>query len=181
MFAFFQNNKSPYAVERIEEGQLLEKAEEVDIHYFFSCWLNKRPRKAPVGCWFVLHETADFVYFGEPRFKRVFSDKRIVDVFYKTSKKELEERFPIYKKQYDNFIEQKIRAVIKAEQQEDLTPHFVYFFQGLRGHLLPNNTIKITVKCKLKTTNDSVDSIVTTYRITLNSITLNFIALEQIN
>lgn len=54
MFAFFQNNKPPYAVGRIAEGQLLEYAKEVDIHYFFKCWLNKHLRKVLVGSWFIL-------------------------------------------------------------------------------------------------------------------------------
>lgn len=116
MFSFFNKDKPPYAVEKIEAGKLLDKATIVDVPFFFNRWIQKRPRKALVGTCFILYEDQEAVYFGYPIFARLFSNKRTVQEFYKVLKKNLKTTFPNYKKQEGNTIRLRLHQLIVEKQ-----------------------------------------------------------------
>lgn len=113
MFPFNKKDRLPYSVERIAAGELLDKALERDPHSFFKHWMRKRPRKAMVGTWFVLYQNEGFVYWGSPVFKRLFSDKRVVEKFYKTPRKALEEVFPDYEKKDGNAVRLRLLETVR--------------------------------------------------------------------
>ena len=145
MFSLFKKNQPPYSVQRIQKGELLDKATLASVRTFFNDWLNKGPRKAMVGCWFILQEDASFVYWGMPIFKGVFSADRTVDAFYKTSKKELDEQFPWYKQQDQDLIWQRLYTIIK---QKTIGVVSVRRDKALKG-FIKKNQLHIEVSCGL--------------------------------
>lgn len=179
MFSFFKNDQPPYSVERIQKGALLDKATLASVHTFFNRWLNKRPRKAMVGCWFILHEDATFIYWGMPIFKRLFSNGRIVDEFYKTSKKELDEQFPLYKKHYQDFLWQRLYTIIRKEVSGIIS---VRKNKALEGSI-KDNQLHIQVSCILvypkKEAVKPTEEIKAGYVIILDNKTMDLIAIKQ--
>lgn len=178
MFSFFQNDKPPYSVEKIAEGKLLDKAKEVDINFFFKHWMQNKPRKAMVGAWFVLYENEEFIYWGEPRFKRLFSDKRIVDDFYKTSKKDLQQQFPNYKKIEGNDVRLRLQELILAAEK-DAGAQYVSVSLGFKATLL-DNAIEIETPCEIKTKEKPDESTRATYKVLINKHTLDLIEIQKL-
>lgn len=177
MFSFFQTNKPPYSVEKIAEGKLLDKAKDADVYFFFKHWMEKKPRKAIVGSWFVLYENEEFIYWGMPVFKRIFSDKRIVDVFYKTSKKAIEENFPSYKKIDGNTVRIRAQELILAAEKEAQN---VTVAIGFKSTLLENR-IEILTPCTIYPKEKPDVPIQANYKISLDKNTLELIDIQKIN
>lgn len=180
MFSFLKKDKPPYSVTRIQKGELLDKATLATVHTFFNDWLNKRPRKAMVGSWFLLHEDEAFVYWGKPIFQRFFSDERMVDVFYKTEKKELALKFPQWKKQYNDFIWQRVYTIIKKEKKKVIS---VNRDKPLKGYI-KDNQFYIEVSCTLIYSKDqdgqSASSTNTKYELVLDNKTLDLITINTL-
>ena len=181
MFSFFQSDKPPYAVEKISNGKFLDKAKEVNVGFFFQHWMQKKPRKALVGCWFILYEDEEYVYWGWPQFKRLFSDKRVAVEFYKTNKAALNQAFPNYKSIYGNVIRLKLQEVIQKSHPEKV---YASVSLGFKAQLL-DATIIIETNCTLKphTTadNPNPEAEKASYKIVLDKNTLDLVELERIN
>lgn len=179
MFSLFKNNRPPYSVQRIEKGELLDKATLATVQTFFNDWLNKRPRKAMVGCWFILYKDADFVYWGMPVFKGIFSDDRTVESFYKTPKVVLDEQFPLYKNKYQDFMWKRVYAVIK---QEAVGVVSVRRNKAMKG-FIKDNQLHINVSCRLlypkKEGAEFATETKVTYDIILDNKTMGLIAIKQ--
>jgi hypothetical protein len=179
MFSLFKNNQAPYSVQRIEKGELLDKATLATVHAFFNDWINKRPRKARVGCWFVLYENESFVYWGMPVFKGISSNNKTVEVFYKTSKTELDKQFPLYKKNYQDFVWQRLYAIIKQETIGIVT---VRRDKALKG-FIKDNQLHIEVSCSLiypkKEGAEFAEETKAQYDIVLDNKTMGLIAIKQ--
>jgi len=175
MFSFFNKNKPPYSVEKIEQGQLLDKATEVDVPFFFNRWIQKRPRKALVGTCFILYEDQEAVYFGYPVFARLFSNKRIVQEFYKVLKKNLKTTFPNYKKQEGNRIRLRLHELI-AEREGDKVSVSIHNFTGK----ILDRTFEFTIIGYLtdRVTGDKPPSRAVSYRIVLDKKNLDCLGLE---
>lgn len=86
---------------QVEEVPLKQEwqsqAQSVDVRQFFAYRMQNRLRKALVGNWLILHEDAQFVYFGYPRFAGLFDDRRMVEVLYRVALGELNTAFPAWK------------------------------------------------------------------------------------
>lgn len=179
MFSFFKNDQPPYSVERIEQGQLLDKAEEVTIDVFFKHWMQKRPRKALVGTSFILHQDADFIYWGRPVFKRLFSDKRIVEHFYKTNIQTLHETFPDYKKRDGNHIRLRLQELMTQHLDDALSVSIPSFQKAS----LTKDTITLSVICHIqfKTTDETNNTRTIPYTIRLNKHSLTLIEVTPLN
>jgi hypothetical protein len=179
MFSLLKKDEPPYSVERIQEGVLLDKAIPASVHRFFNAWINKRPRKAMVGCWFILHKDATFVYWGIPVFKRLFSNDRTVEVFYKTSRKELDEQFPLYENHYQDFIWQRLYTIIKEETKGVASLHRDKALKGF----IKNNQLHIDATCTLVSfKEEGAEFAVETkaqYDIVLDNKTMDLIATKQ--
>lgn len=179
MFSFLKKDSPPYSVTRIQRGELLDKATLATVHTFFNDWLNKRPRKAMVGSWFLLHEDETFVYWGAPVFQRLFSNERMVDDFYKTEKKELAVKFPEWKKQYNDFVWQRIYTIIKKEAKSIS----VNKNKPLKGSI-KDNQFHIKVSCTLvhaqENDVDPLNSTKVTYSLVLDNKTLDLITINTL-
>jgi len=180
MFSFFQSNKPPYSTKKISEGKFLDKAEEVDVHIFFKRWMQKKPRKALVGCWFVIHEDDQYVYWGWPIFKGIFSDDRRVDSFYKTNKEALNQAFPNYKKIYGNTIRLKLQEVIQKAHTEKV---YASVSLGFKSKLL-DTTIAIETHSTIKPHSTKEipepESKKVSYKVVFEKNTLDLILIEEI-
>ncbi len=178
MFSLFKNDAPPYSVRRIQKGELLDKATLAGVDTFFSSWLNKRPRKAAVGCWFILHQDDDFVYWGKPVFKGLFSDDRTVDEFFKTSRMALSQQFPFYQKQYHYFLWERLYAIIKNE---------VDGISALRkdkalSGFIEEQQFHIKVSCCLiyPKQDGATTEVKAQYKIVLNHTTLDLLSIERL-
>lgn len=180
MFSLFKKDKPPYSVQRIQKGDLLDKATLASVHTFFNNWLNKRPRKVMVGCWFVLYQDEAFVYWGMPVFKRLFGkDNKIVERFYKTSKKELEEQFPLYKNHYQDFLWQRLYTIIKATMKGVVSVRRDKILTGF----IKNNQLNINLSCALIYPKEDAEELAretkASYDIILDNKTMDLIAIKQ--
>lgn len=114
MFSFFSKTIS---LKSIQKAKYLDKAIEKDISYFLDCRLHNPPRKAMVGLWLIFFEDANYIYWGKPRFRRLFSDDRVVDEFYKTDKKAVLESYPQYSIDFFSLqIRDKIREAVQQHE-----------------------------------------------------------------
>ena len=180
MFSLFKNDRAPYSVQRIQEGELLHKATLADVHTFFNNWLNKRLRKSIVGSWVVLHQDDVFVYWGKPIFKGFFrQDKTIVELFYKTPKRELDEQFPLYKNHYQDFLWQCLLNIIKEKENGIVA---VLRYKKMKG-VIKENQLHINVPCilvypKEKGAESAIES-KENYEIVLDNKTMDLITIKQ--
>lgn len=83
-------------VYKIEQGFLLDQAKEIGVKEFFNKRMKNKPRKALVGSWLILADIDDFIYLGYPRFKSLFSNKRVIDELFKINKTDLQQELPTY-------------------------------------------------------------------------------------
>jgi hypothetical protein len=127
MFSLFSKKIN---VKQIQRGRHLEKAISKTVDDFMDKRMKNPIRKAFVGIYLVFFEDEDFIYWGKPVFQRIFSDKRVVDEFYKTPKAEVLEKYPEYQ---EDFYSQKIKEAIRkaVRHYEDLQDgvlfhHFTY-------------------------------------------------------
>ncbi|PIQ29121.1 hypothetical protein COW36_17985 [bacterium (Candidatus Blackallbacteria) CG17_big_fil_post_rev_8_21_14_2_50_48_46] len=104
-------------VEKISEPALLEQAKVLPVSGFFALRMENRPRKALVGQWLILHEDAQFVYLGYPRFDGILSDSRSVSEFYKTQKSELLSEFPGYRSIGGNDVRLAAQSALQQKTQ----------------------------------------------------------------
>jgi len=74
-----------------------EQAQTVSVTQFFDYRMKNQLRKAHVGNWMILHEDAQFVYFGYPRFAGLFDERRLVEVLYRVPLAEVQVAFPGWK------------------------------------------------------------------------------------
>jgi hypothetical protein len=125
--------KRTYAVHKIQKGKLLKHAEEASLKHFMHCRLQNRPRKAFVGLYLVLFEDEQFVYWGNPRFWMLFSDRRVVEKLYKTKKEEVLAAYPEYQKDFYS-IEIKQRVLEEIRKYEGLK-------DGIQFHSVSLNQI----------------------------------------
>ena len=181
MLSFFQNGSPPFSVYKITEGMFLDRAIEESPDVFFQCWMQKKIRKAPVGTWFILHEDNDFIYWGNPRFRRLFSDKRIVEEFFKTNKKQLDKQFPDYRTKDGNSIRLKLCEYIK-DANKNLS--YVTVSMGFKAKL-SENSIAIETACYLTSNYTEEDkqplAKKAKYKIRLDKNSLDLIELIQLN
>lgn len=171
MFSFFQNDNPPYSVDRIKNNELLDKAVAAPVHHFFRRWMQKRPRKALVGNCFILHEDEEFIYWGTPRFKKLFSDQRIVDNFFKTSKKELEHKFPNYKTIWGNTVRLRVQDEVRKIQEKGTNVSLPMTSFSTK---LLKNYIEVHATCRLETKiEEQTQSHQQKYRLLLDKNNLN--------
>lgn len=108
-----------YAVHKIQKGKYLQHATEKSIDAFMECRLHNRPRKAMVGLWLVLYEDENYVYWGKPRFRCLFSDKRVVEVLFKTNKEAVLATYPEYRKDFFSLdLKRKVLEAIRKYMGE---------------------------------------------------------------
>lgn len=86
MFGIFSNKIS---VEAILKGKKLDKAIEKGAESYRHFFAQNKPRKTMVGFWLKLFEDDEWIYWGYPKFRMIFSNKRYVDELYKTRKADL--------------------------------------------------------------------------------------------
>jgi len=116
MFSFFSKAIS---VKAIKKGKYIDRAIEKNVSYFLNCRLHNPPRKAMVGIWLLFFEDEQYIYWGKPRFRMLFSDEKIVDEFYKTEKNAVLESYPQYAIDFFSLqIRDKIREAV--QQYESL-------------------------------------------------------------
>ena len=181
MLSFFQNGKPPYSVEKISDGKFLDRAKVAGVDAFINCWMQKKVRKAMVGTWFILHENEEFVFWGKPVFKRVFSDKRIVEEFFKTDIIKLNLEFPDFKSKSGNDIRLKLCEYI---QNSLSVPVRITVSIGFKAKLI-GEIINVETQCT-KTPYSTAESpepvpVTIKYRVLLNKYTLDLIELEELN
>ena len=131
MFGFGSKKLS---VEDIKKGKHLDRAEEKTVQNFFQNRMTNRIRKAMVGAWYILHEDDDFVYWGKPRFSGIFSNGRIVEQLFKTSKAELSQAFPNYAKTAGNDVRLKLVDYIGNYIRPNFGKNYVENEDGSRTH-----------------------------------------------
>ena len=135
MFSLFSKKIS---VEAVKKGQRLDKAIEKDVNFFLECRLHNKPRKALVGMWLILFEDEQWIYWGYPVFRMLFSDSRVVDVLYKTERKAIVEIYPEYHKDFQS-LEIRLKILDAVRNHEGLKDGINY--QGF--NLYPNYKINI--------------------------------------
>lgn len=131
--------KRSYAVHKIQKGKLLQHAEEATLQQFMYCRLQNRPRKAFVGLYLVLYEDDHYVYWGNPRFWMLFSDRRVVEKFYKTPKAEVLAAYPEYQQDFYS-IKIKTRVLEEIRKYEGLKDGIQFH------HATLNQPLKISTK-----------------------------------
>ncbi len=178
MFSIFNPGKPPYNVAKIGQGKLLEYAKSADIHQFFQAWMQKRPRKALVGCHFELYQDTEYLYWGKPIFQRLFSDKRVVQEFFKTPLEDITTQFPNYKKVWGNVVRLKLQNVI-AENLE--IPAYVSVSSGSFRARLEGNYIYVHTPCSITYRDDtnSESSKKANYTVILDKNTLDLIQITN--
>lgn len=107
MFSLFSKKIN---VKQIQKGRHLDKAIPKTVDNFMNKRMKNPIRKALVGIYLVFFEDEDYIYWGKPVFQRLFSDKRVVDEFYKTPKADVLESYPEYQ---EDFYSQKIKEAIR--------------------------------------------------------------------
>ncbi len=125
MFSLFSKRIN---VKQIQKGRHLDKAIPKTVADFMNKRMKNPPRKALVGLYLVFFEDEAHVYWGRPVFQRIFSNKRVVDEFYKTPRADVLEQYPEYQQ---DFYASKIKAAIRKaiHDYEDLQDgvHFHHF------------------------------------------------------
>ncbi len=121
------------------QGKELDKAIETDLKIFFERRITNTIKKALyVGNWEILFEDEEFVYYGKGSFSLLsfIGIERInLEELFKVSKKELIEKFPIYKKFDGRVLKSQYCSEIysntKLNKNETLK-----FYQNCKANLL---------------------------------------------
>ena len=73
-----------YPVNKIQQGELLNKAKASTLEDFFESWMDRNVKKAMDGSWIVLYENEEFLYWGWTTFESMVSANPTVKEFFKT-------------------------------------------------------------------------------------------------
>jgi len=163
------------SVEKIQQGELLDKAKAATLEEFFESWMDRNPKKATEGCWFVLYQNDEFLYWGWSSFKILMSSKPTVKEFFKTPQKDIKAKFPNYETVHGNSIRDKLVEVITKSIPKKAK---IIVELGFKASLI-EETIVIQTPCSIKHLNESKIH-KANYNIILNKNTLELIKLEPI-
>ncbi len=133
---------SEISVSEIEKYASSEFAMKSGVDEFFERRMKNKPRKALVGNWEILFENDEHVYYGYPRFRRLFSDERVVEKIYFTPKKELENKFPLFRDLTGSAFRLKLYdSIFQYRKSNGETESFSLGFQDFSA-TLKENTIE---------------------------------------
>lgn len=151
MFSLFGPPKK-IPVHRIKEGKYLDLAQEKTVNSFFKHRMKNKLRKALVGAWYIILEDNDYVYWGFPSFKRVFSDTRLIlrENFYKTNRNDLRERFPNYKKCDGPKVKTAIQSYIAHQVRKEYTPQIPHSYIRRWKASLQDKTMSIETEVNVR-------------------------------
>ena len=138
---FIKSNKLD--VDKISEGQYLDRAKEIEVEDFFAKRMNNKVRKALVGNWLILIESEGFTYIGRPRFKSLFSNKRITEQLLKVNTAQLNQRFPSYHQTQGNDVRLQVHQLLYQELNSPIA------WLTWKATLQPNY-LSITANCALQ-------------------------------
>ena len=94
-YSFEPKREPPIALSEVDQTKNMLYATETSVNTFFERVLNVRPRKAVgIGNWYVLKRDEAFIYYGYPVFREILTSERELDVLYKVSLYQVQQRFP---------------------------------------------------------------------------------------
>lgn len=166
----------PLSVKKIQNGELLHKAKAASLEDFFESWMDRNPKKAMEGQWFILYQNEEFLYWGWSTFKSLLSPDPTVKEFFKTPLKDVQERFPNYEEVHGNSIRDKLEEVIKKSIAKNAK---ITITLGFKATLI-EETIVIQTPCTIRHIGDTQSQKVE-YNVILDKNTLDLIKLEPID
>lgn len=137
---------SGFSVEKIKQGELLDKAKATTLEVFFESWMDRNLKKATEGTWISLYKDDVFFYWGWATFESLTSTNPSVKEFYKTHLAEVLDKFPSYEKVHGNSIREKLEEIITKFIAK---PCQVTVTLGFKATLV-EDTIEIEVPCAVK-------------------------------
>ncbi len=172
MLSFFKTDRPPFDIQKIRQNHHLDKAKRASVNVFFEAWMHKKPRKAMVGTWFVLHQEEGYIYWGKPYFKNLFIDKIVVNEFFKTEKAALQQQFPHYSRVDGHTIRLRLQEIIKASNPDFEAVSIGYNFEAS----LLKDTININCPCQI-TENEITKNLI--YQAVLDKNNLDLVSLQK--
>jgi hypothetical protein len=163
------------SVEKIQQGELLDKAKTATLDDFFESWMDRNPNKATEGCWFILYQNDAFIYWGWSSFKILMGSNPTVKEFFQTPHKDIKEKFPNYETVHGNSIRDKLVEVIRKSIPKKAK---IIVELGFKASLI-DETIVIRTPCSIKHQTESKIH-KANYNVILNKNTLALIKLEPI-
>jgi len=162
-------------VKKIQQGELLHKAKAATLEEFFESWMDRNPKKAVEGQWFVLYKDEEALYWGWTTFKSLLSDDPTVKEFFKTPIDDIMTHFPAYEEVHGSSIREKLEEVIlKSIAKQSKVTVMLGFSAVLDG-----DNIVIQTPCTIRHIGDK-NSQKVNYNIILNKNTLELVKLEPI-
>lgn len=137
---------SGFSVEKIKQGELLDKAKVASLEVFFESWMDRNLKKAAEGTWIALYKDDVFLYWGWATFESLTSTEPSVKEFYKTHITEIQDQFPSYEKVHGNSIREKLEETITKFIAKACTVTVTLGFKAT----LVEDTIEIEVPCTIK-------------------------------
>lgn len=166
---------SGFSIEKIKQGELLEKAKATTFEVFFEHWMDRNVKKATEGTWVSLYKNEEFLYFGWATFESLTSTTPSVKEFYKAPMADISEKFPNYEKVHGNSIREKLEEIISKFVAK---PCEVTVTLGFKV-TLDEDTLVIETPCSVKLESDP-KSQKFNYYIVLDKNSLKLIEIEEI-
>ncbi|WMX15487.1 MULTISPECIES: hypothetical protein [unclassified Aureispira] len=163
-----------YPVNKIQQGELLNKAKASSLDDFFESWMDRNVKKAMEGSWIVLYKNEEFLYWGWTTFESMVSANPTVKEFFKTPMADIQAKFPNYESVHGNSIREKLEIVIAKSIPQKAT---VTVILGFKVQLI-DETLVIQTPCTIKIPGE--DSEKANYNVILNRDTLDLIKLEPL-
>lgn len=174
-FWVFSTFSTGFSVDKIKQGELLDKAKVTALDVFFESWMDRNLKKAAEGTWITLYKDDVFLYWGWATFESLTSTNPTVKEFYKTHLAEVLDQFPSYEKVHGNSIREKLEEIITKFTAKACTVTVTLGFKAT----LVEDTIEIEVPCSIKL-EEEPRATKHEYAIVLDKNTLKLIEIEEI-
>jgi len=169
---------SEISVNEVQKYAKAGHAIKSDVNEFFDRRMKNKPRKALVGNWEILYEDEESLYYGYPRFKRIFSDERVVEKVYFLPVKDLEEQFPPFRKLTGAELRLKIYSNI-ADYRKSKSERLPFTLASNDWFAVLNEkTIAATAKTRIENIHTK-ERFFQTYELIFDKKNLNLLKLEQ--
>jgi hypothetical protein len=163
-----------YPVNKIQQGELLNKAKGSSLENFFESWMDRNVKKAMDGSWIVLYKNEEFLYWGWTTFENMVSANPTVKEFFKTPIADVQAKFPNYEEVHGNSIREKLEVIIKKSIPRNVTVTVVL---GFKVQLI-DETLVIQTPCTIKMPGEDVEK--AQYNVILNRDNLDLIKMEPL-
>lgn len=164
-----------YSIEKIHQGEYLEKAKEATFEVFFDNWMDSNVKKASIGCWITLFENEESLYFGWTTFESLTDPNATIKEFFKTPMKDIKDKFPNYKKVHGNSIREKLELVIAKSIGPNATASVSLGFKPV----LADQVIVVETSALFKETGVGKPE-KANFKVSLNKNTLDLISVEEL-